>query len=479
MKTNLRTILAKWCIGLALFAVVFPNRVKARPGDPPPPTLQQLKDEMAQMELMMNHLKGQIAVLEAASSGSSASSASYTTVSAVSAAPAAAMPIAERSETPESGRSISVYGFAMLDSGYDFKTNNPDWFDVVRPTKLPAFAGEFAPDGKVYYGVRQTRFGVKSSTPTSLGDLKTIFEFELFGTGVDAGQTTFRLRHAWGELGKFGAGQTWSPFMDPDVFPNSLEYWGPSGMVFFRNLQFRWTPIQKGDSRLAFAVERPGASADQGVYSDRISELGLNLQSKFDMPDFSVQGHLARSWGYVQVAGMFRKISWVQTNATPALNISGDVFGWGVNTSSNIKLGAKNTARLQVVYGEGIENYMNDAPIDVGPRPNPSNPARPVLGVPLPVLGTVSFLDHNWNDKFSSSVGYSFVNIWNTNAELPADFHQGHYALGNLLYYPAKNVMMGGEFQFGRRVNRADGFNVNDYRVQFSFKYNFGRDFTY
>ena len=31
--------------------------------------------------------------------------------------------------------------------------------------------------------------------------------------------------------------------MDPDVFPNSLEYWGPTGMVFFRNVQVRWMPI--------------------------------------------------------------------------------------------------------------------------------------------------------------------------------------------------------------------------------------------
>jgi len=37
-----------------------------------------------------------------------------------------------------------------------------------------------------------------------------VFEFELFGTGVDEGQTTFRLRHAYGEFGHFLAGQTWS-----------------------------------------------------------------------------------------------------------------------------------------------------------------------------------------------------------------------------------------------------------------------------
>ncbi|HQY88054.1 MAG TPA: DcaP family trimeric outer membrane transporter, partial [Tepidisphaeraceae bacterium] len=95
------------------------------------------------------------------------------------------------------------------------------------------------------------------------------FEFEMFGTGADAGQTTFRLRHAYGEIGKFGAGQYWSPFMDVDVFPNTLEYWGPTGMVFFRNIQVRYMPIQ-GDTRLTFALERPGASGDGGVYSDRI-----------------------------------------------------------------------------------------------------------------------------------------------------------------------------------------------------------------
>ena len=95
---------------------------------------------------------------------------------------------------------------------------------------------QYGTDGNAYFSVRQTRFGVKSGTQTGLGELFTQFEFELFGTGVDAGQTTIRLRHAYGELGQFGVGQTWSPFMDIDVFPNSVEYWGPNGMAFFRNV---------------------------------------------------------------------------------------------------------------------------------------------------------------------------------------------------------------------------------------------------
>ena len=47
------------------------------------------------------------------------------------------------------------------------------------------------------------------------------------------------------------------------------------------------------------------------------------------------------------------------------------------------------------------------------------------------------------------------------------------YALGNLLYTPVPDVMMGGEFQWGRRENFSDGFKYDGYKVQFSFKYNF------
>jgi len=40
-------------------------------------------------------------------------------------------------------KTLNVYGFVMLDSGYDFGTNDPNWFDVVRPSKLPLVATGF------------------------------------------------------------------------------------------------------------------------------------------------------------------------------------------------------------------------------------------------------------------------------------------------------------------------------------------------
>jgi hypothetical protein len=364
---------------------------------------------------------------------------------------------------------LDIYGFIMMDAGYDFKQVHPDWFDVVRPTKLPSYKDEFGPDGNTYFGVRQTRFGVKSEMPTSMGTLKTQFEFELFGTGDDAGQTTFRLRHAYGELGQFGAGQTWSPFMDIDVFPNSVEYWGPNGMVFFRNVQVRWMPL-KGDSRITIAVERPGASADGGVYRDRI-EL-QDVRPHFQMPDISGEARLGRKWGYIEAAGILRRIGWEDVGDDP-YDLSGHVWGWGINLSSNLKVSKKDVIKLQVVYGEGIQNYMNDAPEDVGIKNTPGNSQAPVKGVALPLLGIVAFYDHYWSDKFSSTIGYSRLDIDNSSGQADDAFKNGQYAVTNLLYYPVKNAMVGGEFQWGQRKNFRDGWDVPDYRIQFSFKYDF------
>jgi hypothetical protein len=375
----------------------------------------------------------------------------------------------------EKKKTMEIYGFIMMDAGYNFDQIHPDWFDVVRPTKLPTFKNQYGTDGNFFFSVRQTRLGFKNYFETPLGELKTHFEFEMFGTGVDAGQTTIRLRHAYAELGKFGAGQYWSPFMDIDVFPNTVEYWGPTGMAFFRNVQVRYMPIQ-GESRLTIALERPGASADQGVYAGRI-ELA-NVKPRFPVPDLSAEYRYGAKWGYVELAGIARKMEWEDQNPT-APDLSGDALGWGLNLSTNIKLGKRCTFRGSALYGEGVQNYMNDAPVDVGIRKT-GVPSNPIEGVALPVTGLVGFLDINWNEKFSTAVGYSSIDIDNSDGQANDAFKKGQYIVGNLMYYPVKNAMMGIEFQYGDRENfnaTASTFSPSITKVQFSFKYNFSQAF--
>ena len=211
------------------------------------PEVKQLKERLKQLEQAVEELKSKITTVEDTQKAAKtvAEDRPVQMMEAVAKDDAVLKPARPGKQDDKKSGTFEVYGFAMLDAGYDFKTNHPDWYDTLRPTKLPSFGGEFAPNGKTYWGVRQSRLGVKSSTATEYGDLKTVFEFELFGTGADAGQTTFRLRHAYGELGRFGAGQYWTVFGDVDAFPNTFEYWGPPGLIWYRNVQVRWMPLRE------------------------------------------------------------------------------------------------------------------------------------------------------------------------------------------------------------------------------------------
>jgi len=370
---------------------------------------------------------------------------------------------------------LEVYGFGQADAIAEFKQSDPAWYDSVRPTKLPSFANQFGQDGRFALSPRQSRFGVKGELPTSDGNVKGQFEFDMYGVGRDAGLTTIRLRHAWGQWKQFGAGQTNSQFMDVDVFPNVIDYWGPNGMLFFRNAQVFYEFRNDDKFQGAVAIENPGASGDAGVYSDRV-EL-QNVKPRFPLPDFTGHLRVKGKMGYVQIGGIVRKISYDDTIPNDQFNLSGSVTGWGFSLSSNVNATKNDVLRLQYVYGHGIQNYFNDAPVDIGVKNNLSNPVTPVVGEALPVTGLVIFIDHNWNDKLSSSAGYSLVNITNSDAQAPSAYHMGQYVVFNVLSTPVKNVMMGGEFQWAHRENNSDGFKVDDVRLQFTFKYSFGMKF--
>jgi len=91
------------------------------------------------------------------------------------------------------------------------------------------------------------------------------------------------------------------------------------------------------------------------------------------------------------------------------------------------------------------------------------------------VTGLVAFLDHNWNPKWSTSVGWSMINIENSEGQTPDSFHRGNYALVNALYSPVANVMLGPEVQWIDRENKGGGDKTDNVAVQFSFKYNFSK----
>jgi DcaP outer membrane protein len=364
---------------------------------------------------------------------------------------------------------IEFFGQFVTDVIHDFNSVDPAFYDVLRPTQLPAFKGEFGADNHSYFSVRPTRFGVRTTVPTKAGDVRGIFDWDLFGSGANRGRTAFNLVRAYAEVGQFGAGQFDSPFMDIDVFPNTLEYWGPTGIVFFRNIQFRYMPIQ-GDSRVTIAIERPGASADRGDLDDHLDL--ANVIGRFPWPDLSAQGRLGRKWGYVQLAGILRGIYWDDLIPNDTFDLSGHLTGWGFSASSKVKTNKTDALKMQITYGRGIQDYM-DAPFDVGLRIRRGVLFDTLKAVTLPVFAGLLFYDHSWNEKVTSSLGWSGLRVTNSSGQRPLAYHSGQYALVNLLYSPAPDLLVGGEFQWGRRTNAFDGFTPNDFRIQLTARFNY------
>ena len=369
---------------------------------------------------------------------------------------------------------LEVYGFVKADVGYSFDQLDPDWIDVMRVTKLPAYKNEFAPAGKIYFSLRQTRLGFNSWSQTPLGQLKANFEFDLFGVGPDVAQTTFRFRKAYIELGRWTVGQTESLFSDVDVTPNTLDFGAPPSRAFLRSIQVRYMVV-KDKFRWGIALEDPGAVSDEGIYANRI-ELD-NVKSNFKLPDLSTEYRRMTNKGYIELAAVLKMISWENTVPT-AINLSGSEIGWGLNLSSMQQLSDKTLFKGQMVYGKGIQNHLTDAGPDIGIQNNLADPTTPVLGVSLPVAGGLVFLEHHWNNNWSSTIGYSSIRIYNSDAQAGYAFKAGNYATLNLLYHPFPQSYIGTELIWGDRDNYNDGFSSSALKVQFSVKHNIFHSFV-
>ena len=376
----------------------------------------------------------------------------------------------------EQGRTFEIYGFTMLDWIQDSKRVDPNWMDAFRPSKIATPEGEFGTNGQSDLSVKQSSFGVKGAMPTgeSTAPVGFKFGFDMFGLGANAGKTTIHLQDAYGEWGQLLAGQTTSLFMDIDIFPTSIDYWGPCGMVFLRNPQIRWTVIRTAEHSLAIAFERPSNDVDPGNIRLIGEFANATVRGDQTIPDFTAQFRTDQSWGHVQVATILRRVGYEYQTTPDGAFTEGHQRGWGIDLTGGLTTLGKDQLLLGVVYGAGIASYMNDGGMDLAPMasPSPTSPLPALAARAVPLRGITAYYDHYWSDRWSSSIGYSFTEVSNTNFQAPDAFHKGQYASANLLMYPVANVMMGVELLWGKRTDN-DGTTGDDVRYQFSVKYNF------
>ena len=364
----------------------------------------------------------------------------------------------------ESKPELELYGHFQLDAIYDFKRVDPTWESTLRPSTIPTVSNAFGDDGQTVISVKQTQMGMRGAFTTPAGLVKTWFEFDFFGTGADAGDTKFNLRHAWVEVGGLSFGQTNSNFMDVSIFPNVLDWWGPSGMVFNRNPQLRYTWLNSS-SELALALEKPNGSFNTGVFGELSPEFGAAASAKTPLPDLTAHWRQEFGWGHYQIAGVLRKLEF-ETRGTPGNEPSFEKTGWGLNLTSVINTIGRDQLKLGVVYGEGISSFMNDGGVNLAPENSRAEP--------VPVLGVTAYYDRYWSDRWSSSIGVSVNDVDPRNQQAVDEFDRGIYASGNLLYAPYPDALFGLELLWGEHRDVGDRTG-EDFRAQFTLKHKFSQ----
>jgi len=422
----------------------------------------ELKAQLQQAMKTIEDMQRRVETLERQQAAQPSAPPAQGAPAVVLGAPVVAPRSAAEEGAPDSDKAhVEFYGQVMLDAIYDAKRMNPQWSATLRPSQIPVNCpGDpgCGKDGATTLSVRQSSLGFKAFIPTSMGEIKTDVSFDLFGTD---GGTNVHWLNVWGELGKFGVGQYYSNFMDIDVFPNTIDYWGPSGMLFLRNPQVRYTALDRDGMKIALSLEAPNSVLDTGKLSEVDPAFGFGVQSWNRLPDAIGSFRLEGDWGHVRVAGIVRQVGYQFPN-TPQGNPSGHETGYGVNLTGAYKLFGKDSITAQAAYGHAIASYANDGGVDLAPGAN-------LRAETVPSTAWLLYYNHAWSDKWSSAIGYSEHRQSNTAGQLGSAFQKGSYASANLLYYPVKNITTGLEYIWGRRENK-DGSSEPDYRLQFSTK---------
>ena len=90
----------------------------------------------------------------------------------------------------------------------------------------------------------------------------------------------------------------------------------------------------------------------------------------------------------------------------------------------------------------------------------------------IPVTGGFAYYNKQWNKKWSSAIGYSYLTIDNLVSQKDKSIKNSAYSTANIIWYPASQIKAGVEIQYGD-VQSKSNLEADNFRVQASvgFKY--------
>jgi len=363
---------------------------------------------------------------------------------------------------PGTDTSVGIGGFVKVDAIYSSISAGSDRLgdQYLIASQIPIGSGRHGEHDQTIIHAKDTRFWLTSLTPSPWGNINTYLELDLRGADATFNYTP-RLRHAYGSLGPFLAGQTWTTFLNTQAIPDTLDANGPFGDVLhLRQPMIRWTqPFHLGSAALEWqlAAESPrtrlwNASGSGGFftanaerYPDLVARLGYNP-----------------SWGALSLSAMGRQIRYTRPVSTDRQ----ERWGGAVSLAGRINTFGLDNIRFMLGYGDVYARYAAADTFEDGVL-DPSGRLRLVTAY----SGMLAY-QHWWNKAWRSTLAYGFVG-----ADQPSLVHgdltrQAQSAHLNLLWSPTLQTTFGLEYTYGLR-DRIDGRSGDLHRVQFSTRFNF------
>jgi hypothetical protein len=352
---------------------------------------------------------------------------------------------------PGSDTSVQIGGYLKFDAIYD---RNQDLGDSLYVEGLNV--GDDRNKGSVRFHARESRLFIKTSTPNAYGGLRTHLEGDFFGGGgneVTSNSRGFRLRHAYGELGRFLAGQTWSNFMQFVAYPSTVDFDGPVGVPFVRQAQFRYT-MPLGQGALSFSAENPEATGFAGA--------------RDSAPDLTARYSLSAGNVGLEAGVLLRRLAYDDGGNDDTAT------GHGLMLAGSVGLGAATKLMAGAVWGDGIGRYIYDAS---GAADGSSGIGEAYINSSgklktIRVHGFNVAASHQWTEKLSSVLSYGQVrgdrpgDLFPTSTDKLESIHFANF------YKVIDPVTLG--FEIARAEKRVqNGDSAHDTRVQASAKYDF------
>lgn len=360
---------------------------------------------------------------------------------------------------PGSNTSVTLGGYVKLDAIFSDRSagvaSTAD--QEYEAGGVPVGAAADNERNQVKLHARQSRFSLKTSTPTELGDLTSFVEFDLFGAAGNesvSNSNGLRVRHAYATLGNFLFGQTWTTFSDVATYPETVDFGGPAGVIFARQAQVRWTEAFAG-GRWALALENP-----ETVVSLPSGESFRADDDRF--PDIAGQIRFDTSRGSYSIAGLARQLR-VDSAAAPASRDR--KWGAALGVNGVVPLFAKDDVRFSAYYGNAIGRYsvgfFSDALLDSDSH----------LVLPKQWLAMAAYR-HFWSANLRSTIALSALRSNNPAATAGSVNKAAQSAHVNVIWSPLAQVNLGVEYIHAmREIESGETGRLN--RIQTSAQYVF------